>query len=96
MVDHIKAKYRKNTNPSFFNEFREPEIVVKTKCKPCIIINTFLTVINTLYVSGFVYLGIKAYQYKQNNLLQNPEEFNNNLNKIVHLLNGFCGNSTLL
>jgi len=96
MVDQIKSKYRKNPNTSYFNEFREPEIIEKTKCKPCILSYLIFTTINTGYFLFFVYLYLHFQEYSQNDFLSKSINFNNKMNDLTIILDNLCNNNTII
>lgn len=87
MTDAIKKKYSRSRDTSYFNEFREPEIITKNSCKKCIILNFIFSLINSVYFSGFMYIVYKIHKYTDNDLLNNPTKFNNFINIFLNQSN---------
>lgn len=83
MVDEIRRKYRKDNYESAFNEFNDTKIIEKSSCKPCIISYLCFTILNTIYLLPATYLYYNFKEYTNNEIFDNPDNFNNFINNLT-------------
>ena len=96
MVDRIREKYsRLNNEPSYFNEFNEPEII-KHSCKSCILFNFLFSLINTSYFVTILFILHKLYKFTDNDFLKDPNYTNNNLNNFANIIKNICANNSAI